>query len=65
MEEMEKVVRIFKSFAEADTADVEEDLQTSPERRIQILLELRERYFGDATQQGFARVYRITQLGES
>ena len=65
MEEMEKVVRIFKSFAEADAADVEEDLRISPEQRIQILLELRERYFGDATQQGFTRVYRIVQLGES
>jgi len=62
---MEKVARIFKSFAEADAADVEEDLRMPPEQRISILLELQTRYFGDATQQGFAQVYRITELGKN
>jgi len=62
---VEKVARIFKSFAEADAADVEEDLRMPPEQRISTLLELQQRYFGDATQQRFERVYRITQLGKS
>ena len=53
---MERVVRIFKSFEEADAADVEEDLRMTPEERVAIVLELQERFYGDASQQGFARV---------
>ena len=40
IEPMGKVARIFKSFAEADAADAKEDLHISPEKRIEILLEL-------------------------
>ena len=40
MQAMEKVAHIFKSFAEADAADAQEDLRTPPEKRIEILLEL-------------------------
>jgi hypothetical protein len=58
---MEKAVRTFTSFGEADAADVEEDLRLSPERRIAILLELQEWVYPDAAQQRFARVYRITE----
>ena len=65
IEAMEKVARIFKSFAEADAADAKEDLHISPEKRIEMLLELQERFFGNATQQRFARVYRITQLRQN
>ena len=42
---MEKTVRIFNGFEQADAADVEEDLHVPPERRIAILLELQERFF--------------------
>ena len=63
--QMEKIVRKFGSFAEADAADIEEDLLIPQEQRISILLELQRRYYGDATEQGFARVYRITQLKQS
>lgn len=59
---MEKVVQVFQSFAEAEAADIAEDLRTSPEERISMLLELQARVFGNAAEQGFARVYRITQL---
>ena len=59
---VEKVVRIFHSFEEADAADVEEDLRLSPEERIAILLELQARMYPDAAEQRLTRVYRITQL---
>ena len=62
---MEKVVRIFKSFADADAADAEEDRNMSPERRIEILLELQTRIYPDAHEQRLARVHRVTQLERS
>ena len=62
---MEKVLRIFDSFEEADAADVDADLRLSPEQRVDMLIELQERMYPDAAQQGFARVYRITQLERS
>ena len=62
---MEKVVRIFHSFAEADAADAEEDRNMSPERRIEILLELQTRIYPDAHEQRLARVYQVTQLERS
>jgi hypothetical protein len=58
---MEKVVRVFHSFAEAEASDIEQDLRIPPEERIGILLELQERMYPDASQQRFARVYRIIQ----
>ena len=65
MRAMEKVLRIFDSFEEADAADVDADLRLSPEQRVDMLIELQERMYPDAAQQGFARVYRITQLERS
>ena len=62
---MERVVRIFNSFEEAEAADVEADLRRPREQRIEILLALQERMYPDAAQQGFARVYRITELERS
>ena len=62
---MKKVVRIFNSFAEADAADVEEDKSIPPESRIEILLELQERMYPDASQQRLARVHRVIQLERS
>lgn len=65
MEGVEKVVRKFNSFEEADAADVEADLRRPREQRIDILLALQERMYPDAAEQGFTRVYRITELGRS
>ena len=65
MRAMEKVLRIFDSFEEADAADVDADLRLSPEQRVDMLIELQERMYPDAAQQRFARVYRITQLERS
>jgi hypothetical protein len=58
---MERVVSHFGSFEAAEAADVEADLAMTPEQRIAIVLELQARLYPDADQQGFARVYRITQ----
>ena len=65
MEDMEKTVRIFHSFEEADAAEVAEDLLMKPEQRIAVVLELQKRIHPDASEQRFARVYRITQHEQS
>jgi hypothetical protein len=62
MKNMERTVRIFEGFGEADASDVEEDLRTSPEKRIDMVFELQGRIYPDAAEQGFARVCRVTEL---
>lgn len=62
IEGVEKVVRIFNGFEEAEAADVESDLRRPREQRIELLLQLRELMYPDAAEQGFARVYRVAQL---
>jgi hypothetical protein len=62
---MEDLVRHFGSFEAAEAADIEEDLAMTPEQRIAIVLELQARIYPDADQQGFARVYRVTQRQRS
>ncbi len=65
MEAMEKVIRVFDSFEAADEADAAEDFNMTPEQRMAILFELRERYYPDAAQQGLARVCRVIDLEQS
>jgi hypothetical protein len=62
---MEKVIRVFRSMKEADAAEAEEDCRSTPEQRIDSLLELQKRIYPDASEQRFARVYRITELKQS
>ena len=62
---MEKVVRVFDSFEEADTADALSSAQLTPQQRASIFFELRERAHPDAFKQGFARVYRVLELERS
>jgi hypothetical protein len=62
---VEKVVRIFNSFEEADAAGVVSRAQMSPQQRVDIFCELRERANPDAFKQGFARVYRVLKLEHS
>jgi hypothetical protein len=62
---MEKVIRVFHSFSEADAADAEEDRSLTPEQRVAMVFELRERLYPDAAQQGFARVYRVIEREQS
>jgi hypothetical protein len=62
---MEKVLRIFNSFAEADEHDREQYARMTPEERLRIVIELRDLRHPDAAQQGLARVCRVTELERS
>ena len=62
---MEKTVRIFNSFEEADAADALTRAQMTPQARVDIFCELRERANPDAFKQGLARVYRVLELERS
>jgi hypothetical protein len=62
---VEKVIRVFKSFEEADEADALFDASLTPEERLRILIELRDRRHPDAAEQGLARVCRVVKLERS
>jgi len=59
---MEKVVRKFRSFREADEADLRFYRSLSGNERVNILLELVRQATADETTEGFKRVYRIVKL---
>ena len=62
---MEKKVRVFSSFEESDEADARDYMAMSPEQRIQIVIELRDRRHPDAAKQGLARVCRVIKREQS
>ena len=62
---MERVVRVFDTFEEADAADALSRAKMTPQQRADIFFELRERAHPDAFKQGFARVYRVLELEQS
>ena len=62
---MEKVIRIFDSFEEADSQDVLSRARMSPQERVDIFFELRERAHPGAFKQGIARVCRVLDLEQS
>jgi hypothetical protein len=59
---MEKTVRIFHTFEEADAAEAEFYANLTPLERVQMLIELRDRQHPDAAEQGLARVCRVVKL---
>ena len=64
---MERTIRHFKSFAEAEEQEHAEYAALSPGERLDILLELIARYresLGEAAE-GFERVHRVVELSES
>jgi hypothetical protein len=63
---VEKVVRKFDGFAEADAADEAHYAALTPAERVDVLLELIERYRGSLGQaaERFERVYRVTELAK-
>lgn len=63
--DVQKTVRIFSSFKEADEFNAQYEASLTPEERIQIVIELRDRRHPDAATQGLARVCRITELERS
>jgi hypothetical protein len=62
---VEKVVRTFDSFEEADAADALSRADMTPQQRVGIFFELRERAHPEARKQGFAKVYRVLELERS
>ena len=62
---VERTARLFSSFREADEASAREDAAMSPEERLRISLELRDRHHPDAAEQRLARVYRVVELERS
>jgi hypothetical protein len=50
---MEKVVRVFSSFADADDADSLARAAMTPQQRVNIFFELRERAHPDAFELGW------------
>jgi hypothetical protein len=63
---MERAVRRFRSFEEAEAADDAYYASLTPQARVELLLDLiraHQEATGEAAQ-GLARVCRVTQLGE-
>jgi len=60
---VEKTVRIFSGFRDPDEADVREHMAMSPDERIRLVIELRDRRH--AAKQGLARVCRIIKREQS
>jgi hypothetical protein len=61
---VERVVRVFKSFEEAEKADREFYDRLTPQQRVDLMLELMEQYrsqFYGASER-LERVYRIVKL---
>ena len=61
---MEKKVRLFHSFEEAEKADREYDASLTPEQRIEITLELIRQAHPQAVGQGIKRVVHFRKLGD-
>ena len=63
---MDRVVRVFRSFEDADQADDEFYADLTPKERLDILLTLVERYrsaLGKAASR-FERVHRIVEFSQ-
>ena len=63
---LEHVAQVFRSFADADRADEEYYAGLAPQERVDILLELIERYRSSLGQpaERFERVCRVAELAE-
>ncbi len=62
---VEKTVKVFAGFEDADKADARYDAAMSPEQRLNALIELRDRRHPDAAEQRLARVSRVVELERS
>ena len=64
---MDRVFKKFDNFAEADRAEDQYYMEMSPNKRVELLLELVSQYgtiFGESSE-GFERVFRVAPLEES
>jgi len=64
---MQRIIRKFRTFREAEEANREYYRQLSPPERLEILFQLRAMALkeNDADSERLARVYRITELKRS
>jgi hypothetical protein len=62
---MEKVVRVFDSFSEADAATDRERREMTPAERVDIFFALQQRGPSHASEQRLARVCRVLELQQS
>jgi len=62
---VEKKVRIFSTFKDADESSARDDMAMSPDERVRVVIELRDRRHPDAAKQGLARVCRIIKRERS
>jgi hypothetical protein len=62
---MEKVVRIFNSFAEADEADALALARMTPEERVNMFFEIQGRAQTDAAEPRLERVCRVLDIEQS
>ena len=60
---MERIIKVFKSVADAEKADREYYSSLTPAERVELLLVLREQYspYSDELTEGFERVYRVAE----
>jgi hypothetical protein len=60
---MEKVIRVFNSFDDAEAADREYYRNLTPEQRLRVLFNIvaEDEAGKDGTQKGFQRVCRVTE----
>ena len=63
---MERKVKIYKSFAEAEEADKKYYHSLTPSQRIDLVLRLRNQYrpYGDERSENFVRVWSIVKLSD-
>ncbi|MGC9969161.1 MAG: hypothetical protein ABSE56_01100 [Bryobacteraceae bacterium] len=62
---VEKKVRVYASFQDADEADARADAAMSCQERLNTLIELRDSRHPDAAEQRLARVSRVVELERS
>jgi len=61
---MERMIRKFATFEEAEAADLAYYRALTPAERLAIMIDLIYPEGGDAASTRFKRVYRIVKLGE-
>ena len=62
---VERTIRVFPSIKDAEAADAAHDAALTPEQRLAILIELRDRHHPDATEQRLERVCQVVELERS
>ncbi|HEY3824840.1 MAG TPA: hypothetical protein VGL82_09785 [Bryobacteraceae bacterium] len=62
---MERVVRVFESFEEADQADALFRSRLTPQQRVDMFFEIREKARKDAAEPRLERVCRVLELEQS